>query len=317
VKTKDSVYTSEFSPMRLVLGQDILEGFLLAEHFDLEKLYGYLNTSLTTSINQDPDMWTKSPSIFTVKHQITRLKACAKMADIYKLLPGSTISTLVLDQTLNKSRWIPGEARLGDSRYPLTLAEAFACIAMFESGTCNLDPNNLSEAFAMSSGNSLYIAGSLLCDPSEQAGPSEIRRVVGNIGRAGITFLIAPPEVKHRRPDPEKWMEINHNVFDGIFEDHFQQTSLHLSFTQYEISLITEDNPRHIIDRAVKLVETLVSVYDSGTWFGEIDILDSFRKGISYVTCSAAQQYHEYHAKPTYSEALQKYPQLEATSIEN
>ena len=28
-----------------------------------------------------------------------------------------------------------------------------------------MDPNSLSEAFAISSGNSLYVAGALLCDP--------------------------------------------------------------------------------------------------------------------------------------------------------
>jgi hypothetical protein len=92
---------------------------------------------------------------------------------------------------------------------------------MFESGTCNLDPSTLSEVFAMSSGNSLYVAANLLCDPYEQPAPAEIRRVVGNIGRAGITFLISPPEVKIRQADPEKWMSINHSPFDGKLENHW------------------------------------------------------------------------------------------------
>jgi hypothetical protein len=307
VKTKLSVATPQFCPLDLVLGRDCLEGFLLSENFDLEKLYGYLSAPFSQA-----NMSTNTFS--TVKHQITGLKACAKMANIYKLLPGATISTLVLNKQLNKSKWVLGTVRVGGFGSPLTLAEAFACVAMFESGSCNLDPGTLSEAFAMSSGNSLYIAGSLLCDPYEQPGPSEIRRVVGNIGRAGITFLISPPEVKNRQPDPEKWMEINHNAFNGMFEDHFQHTSIHLSFTRYEISLITEDNPRHIIDRAVALVETLVSVYDSGTWFGEIDILDSFKQDVSLVTCPGGAHHL---TKPTYLKSLKMYPQLTATSIEN
>ena len=98
--------------------------------------------------------------------------------------------------------WSEFTRKARDNALTLTLAEAFACVAMFENGTCNLDPDTLSEAFAMSSGNSLYVAGSLFCDPH-----------------------------------------------------HFQQTSVHLSFTQYEIPLITEDNPRHITDGAVVLFE--------------------------------------------------------------
>jgi hypothetical protein len=57
-------------------------------------------------------------------------------------------------------------------------------------------------------------------------------------------------------------MAINHNVFNGKLKKCFLQTSIHLSFTEYEISLIIDDNPRHIIDPAAVLVETLVSVYD-------------------------------------------------------
>jgi hypothetical protein len=68
--------------------------------------------------------------------------------------------------------------------------------------------------------------------------------------------------VKVREADPERWMVINHNKFDGKPEDHFQNTSIHLSFTDNEISLITEPGSRHIIDRAVVLVETLISAYD-------------------------------------------------------
>ena len=49
---------------------------------------------------------------------------------------------------------------------------------MFESGTCNIDPDTLSEVFAMSSGNSLYVASALLYDPFQQPGCAEIRRVV-------------------------------------------------------------------------------------------------------------------------------------------
>ncbi|KAE8441882.1 hypothetical protein EG329_004188, partial [Mollisiaceae sp. DMI_Dod_QoI] len=130
----------------------------------------------------------------------------------------------------------------------LTLPQSFALVAMFESGTCNLDPEALSQVFALSSGNSFYVTGELLCDPYERSTTTQIQRVVGNIGRAGITFLICPPEVKFKEADPERWMLINHNVFDGKLEDHFKETSIHLSFTEYEIPLAVEAKARHNID---------------------------------------------------------------------
>ncbi|KAE8451361.1 hypothetical protein EG329_003990 [Mollisiaceae sp. DMI_Dod_QoI] len=176
----------------------------------------------------------------------------------------------------------------------------------------------------MSSGNSLYIARTLLCDPYEETSATEIHRVVGNIGRAGITFLISPPEVKIRQADPEKWMAINHHPFNGKLENHFTHTSVHLSFTDYEISLITENNSRHIIDRAAFLVETLVSLYDGGEWVAELDVLEALRSGVQRVTCEDPQ--HTESSQSTseqslteakYQAVLARYNQLRAISVEN
>jgi hypothetical protein len=196
---------------------------------------------------------------------------------------------------------------------------------MFESGTCNIDPRTLSEAFAMSSGNSLYVAGALLCDPIEETNCMEIRRVIGNIGRSGITFLISPPEVKQRDADPEKWMQINHHPFDGKQENHFKQTSVHLSFTEYEIPLIAEDNPHHIIDKSAILVETLISVYDRGTWVAEIDLLKASRSTLYRVQQPPRTSTHEPERTEnfpnghviSYDQARAEFPQLAAVSVEN
>jgi len=125
----------------------------------------------------------------------------------------------------------------------------------------------------MSSGNSLYVSAALLCDPFEKPRASELRRVIGNIGRSGITFLISPPEVKTRQPNPEKWMSINHGPFEGNSEDCFRDTSIHLSFTEYEIPVLNDDDSRHVIDRSAVLLESLTSVFEGGVWVAEIDIL--------------------------------------------
>jgi hypothetical protein len=245
--------------------------------------------------------------------QIRLLTSCTMMAEAYKLLPGATVSTLIVNQTLTEAKWLPSSYGTA----PLTREQAFAGIAMFESGTCNIDPQSLSEVFAMSSGNSLFVSGALLCDPFEVPASNEIRRVIGNVGRAGLTFLISPPEVKVREADAEKWMAINHNKFDGKPEDHFEQTSIHLSFTEYEIPLVTEGSQRHIIDRAVVLVETLISIYDGGRWVGEADILKALNGDCARATgCELASGIHVQH-KAAFAEQFPKDSGNLVTSVEN
>jgi hypothetical protein len=291
-----------------ILKPEHLQDFITAEKFDKKQLY--------TNLLEFENLF--------AREQVMSLRACAMMADIYKLLPGATISTLVVHQSLLKAKWLP-KVYLTPENQSLTLPEAFACIAMFESGRCNIDPSTLSEAFAMSSGNSLYVAGALLCDPTEETNPMEIRRVIGNIGRSGITFLISPPEVKQRDADPEKWMQINHHPFDGKQENHFKQTSVHLSFTDYVIPLISEDNPHHIIDKSVVLIETLISVYDKGTWVAEIDLLKASRSTLYRVqraSCTSTHKPERTENFPnghviSYDQAHAEFPQLAAVSVEN
>ncbi|RDL40390.1 uncharacterized protein BP5553_00369 [Venustampulla echinocandica] len=297
-----------------------LESFFSTENFNMKNLY---------------DQISNQPSC-EAREELRCLQACAMMADIYKLLPGATISTLIVGQSMRDAKWIPRPIRqvsqvsfTVQSRVilpsHLRLPQAFACVAMFESGTCNIDPSYLSEAFAMSSGNSLYVAAALLCDPYDEPQATELRRVVGNIGRSGITFLISPPELKTRGPDPEKWMSINHRAFDGNLEDHFRETSMHLSFTQYEIPLLTESNPHHIIDRSAVLLESLISVFEGGTWVAEVDVLKAVRN-CSVRTNKWGQGQRHHHSNDTtvpnplfatYSEALNTHPKLAATSVEN
>lgn len=179
----------------LVVNPQVLDIVTTKCEFDREKLDSYLFEQ------QDPNSRALDTSRQVhVQYQIQALRACAIMADLYDGMPGASISTSVLNQSLYLAKWIPQtqglEAVSLSPSTTLSLREAFSCIVMFESGTCNLDPSSLGEVFAMSSGNSLYIAEPLLCDPYEQPLPGKVRRVVGNIGRPGITFLISPPELK-------------------------------------------------------------------------------------------------------------------------
>jgi hypothetical protein len=264
---------------------------------------------------------------------VRSLRLCAVVGDTYRHLPGGTISTQVMRQAIHRAKWAPklgGEysihednnldednhSLLGDTT-ALTLPQSFALVAMFESGICNLDPEALSQVFAMSSGNSLYIAGELLCDPYERRTAGQIQRAVGNIGRAGITFLIYPPEVKFKEADPEKWMLINHNVFDGKLEDHFKESSIHLSFTEYEIPLAVEAKGRHVIDHDFVLVESILSIYDGSLWVGELDVSTAFSSN----NFELIYEYHcedsDHQKRSIYREAPGTNLQPVATSIEN
>ncbi|PQE26776.1 hypothetical protein CJF31_00003488 [Rutstroemia sp. NJR-2017a BVV2] len=302
------------------LGSDFLQGVFTSDNVDVQRLYDYLRPPSSDKY---------------IYSQINVLQSCAKMAEVYQALPGASISTLVLRQPVYLAKWVPQPVdqrnALGTSSTlelpPLTLPQSFACLAMFESGTCNLEPEALSEVFAMSSGNSLYVANALLFDPYEVPTSTKIQRRVGNVSRAGITFLISPSDVKVSESHPEKWMSINHNVFDGNLENHFSRTSVHLSFTEYEIPLVTNGDSRHTIDRDVVLVEALLSVYDGANWVAEIDILKAFQFGIFLLPsvtsengcagCVHSKDRRQQQIHMTYQEAFQDLEMVSMISIEN
>ena len=121
----------------------------------------------------------------------------------------------------------------------ISLADAFACIAMFETGEVNLDPYDLSRAavMAMSYENSIYVAERMISDPTDILPMGAIRRIIGNIPRAGLCLLVPPQQLKTPKPDFELWNMLNHVPFDGRMEDNFAGTSLYLLFSEYQLAV--------------------------------------------------------------------------------
>ncbi|KAF5231054.1 hypothetical protein FAUST_9495 [Fusarium austroamericanum] len=154
--------------------------------------------------------------------------------------------------------------------YELTRPQAFSCIAMFENRNVNIDPNNLEQVMAISTGNSIYVAMPLICDPFDSPGASEMKHIVGNIGRPGISLMIPPTMPKARRVDESQWVMINHADFDGRLDDAFQQTTLHLSFTRYQLPVKSSHGYQGV---EANFVETLVSVFDREEWVADLDVL--------------------------------------------
>jgi hypothetical protein len=146
-----------------------------------------------------------------------------------------------------------------------------ACIANFENAQTDLDPNILKDAMALSCGNSIYVSAALMCDPYECPQAYEIKHVMGNIGRPGLSLMIPPMDPRTRKPDESTWAHVDHHDFDGRFEDCYQHTSLHLNFTGYQLPVGGLSHGQTITDAF--FVESVVSVYDRAAWVADLDIL--------------------------------------------
>ena len=155
------------------------------------------------------------------------------------------------------------------------LSISFACIAMLETGEFNIHPKSLEGVMALSIGDSIYVATALISDPSASQSQCPLRRVMGNLGRSEMAFLIPPSSPRLENHDLTSWNLVNHLPFDGAFEDNFSATSLHLSFTDFEPPL--DVGVRGLRDTLVVIVESLVSVNDRGKHLGDLDILSLFR----------------------------------------
>lgn len=173
-------------------------------------------------------------------------------------------------------------------RTTLSRPEAFACITMFECGQL-LDVAHFREVFAITSNDAIFVATPLLADPQDVPIETEIKRVLGNIGRPGVSLLVPPPVPRIREMKTDGWNLLNHNSFSGEIENNFQKTSMHLSFTQYQQGLLDQTKNEHHIDSNTVLHEALVQVFDSSAWVGDLDVLSTLSSPlISRVQCNCS-----------------------------
>ena len=156
---------------------------------------------------------------------------------------------------------------------PFTRQQAFACIAHFETGNVELDPDSLDLALALSIENSIYVPAIVVSDPYEEIPNYRMKRLTGNIGRNGISILIAPQHPQVREPS-DCYNLVEHKIYDLQHvrrEDNFKATSLNLHFTEWRLPL--EDTDSRTIDQDVFFVESVISVLDRGKWVADLDIL--------------------------------------------
>jgi hypothetical protein len=76
----------------------------------------------------------------------------------------------------------------------------------------------------------------LLCNLYKYPETIEIRRIVGNIGRASISLLISPKQLRKEKQKISLWDCITHKDFNKVAEDNFRSTLAYLSFTGCKIA---------------------------------------------------------------------------------
>ncbi|KAE8383061.1 hypothetical protein BDV26DRAFT_180354 [Aspergillus bertholletiae] len=234
-----AVYANDTSLSDFEVSAENLTRFFEHRYFDAEKLEFHLK-----------HVWFARAS----PEYVRSMRALVTADQIYKLMPNATVSLSVLRKELGKQRWVPCEDnmehpyedhqddefvivkrnRSGFEVFDVARSESFSCVALFETGTMDLSPDCFTNVMAISSGNSIFASGSILCDPGEDAKPHEIQRLVASIGKSGVSMLIPPMNRKLRQAEFDTWQLIDHVAFNGSAEDHFDNTSIQLSFTRYE-----------------------------------------------------------------------------------
>ena len=212
------------------------------------------------------EMWPLS------KAHLRALKALAIATGIYSQLEGATIPLKVVEIPLDTAPWHRKHGNRDLNLQNFARSDSLACIAYFESGTLLLEPDELDEAFAIASGNSIFVTEALMSDPFETVAAYSVRRIVGNIGRTGICLLVAPVEPRIRSLGNE-YNLVEHAIYDRQRENNFKGTSLHLSFTDWTLPLEVKGAERRTIDQEAYIVESVISVMDSGKWVADLDII--------------------------------------------
>ncbi|KAM5354121.1 hypothetical protein ACJ41O_000771 [Fusarium nematophilum] len=182
---------------------------------------------------------------------------------VYEGLDGATVNLEVLNLTLSEIRWVQAQepsrkyypremppVQSADGNLAPTLADIFACVAMFDSGYFDIDPLSLRGVFALSSGDSIYVASRLLDDPATEASSRS----------KSETRLVQPDILASGQP----------LSFDMQFQDSFTGTTLHLSFTDFEMPL--DLGFRGLRDVPASLVESVITLDDKGKQLGDLDI---------------------------------------------
>lgn len=143
----------------------------------------------------------------------------------------------------------------------MSISQSFSGILFFEN-SFDIPPSQVSNVMAMSTGNSLFIAASLLCDPAKPPRGSKIRHVMGNVGKPGMALLVPPVQPRMMTLGIDKWHLIDLGWWDGVERDSFEGSTLHLWFTGKNQEVDVGYTGAQ--DQELYILESVVSLYGKG-----------------------------------------------------
>jgi hypothetical protein len=185
---------------------------------------------------------------------------------LYSELDEATISPRIVTMSFANPSW-------GEMGIVPTRSQVFSCIAMMESGV-DLKPEGMERVIGLSSGNSLFVLSRFLSDPGKHISKSAVTRLIGNIGRPGVSLLTVSDTTPSPCSRSSSDQDVRFRAFDGEWKDSFSTTSLRLSFTGGEnpIGRGTDDDTQS----QAFFVECAVSVHDGPKWVADLDVLSAF-----------------------------------------
>ncbi|KAM3075798.1 hypothetical protein ACMFMG_007925 [Clarireedia jacksonii] len=229
------------------------------------------------------------------------LSILAMASKIYESLPAATVNIQVLSQSFVESKGggnlFPMATMPSYCNYEISREAAIAMIIYLETGL-NVDISQLKDVVAISVGDSIYVLKKLVCDPFEAPLEYELHRIHGNIGKPGVVMLL-PPELglMVREIDLSRWRVFTPSKFDGQAEDCFSGTSLHLSFTKYHVPFF-QNKSRGQQDASISMLESVISIRDSGAWVADVDIMKAAKQGSIYLLAHQQSCNHAKHEAP-------------------
>ncbi|KAH7380276.1 hypothetical protein DE146DRAFT_624942 [Phaeosphaeria sp. MPI-PUGE-AT-0046c] len=282
-----------------------------------ERLKDYLCSIMRVSEPHSKQSSLRAPGISVLSsfHELhptfsKSVYALASASKIYDHLGQATISLKLIKTALHDSAWAlslfkewhPETPKITSTlnqtplltqlRPPLPgRYETFSCIAFFDSGTVDLDPTEFKHSFALCSEDTIYVPAIVLSDPFTRVAEYEMKSILGNIDRQGLSILVPPFEPRVRKPS-DSYNLVTHAAYDFQREDNFRGTSLHLSFTDWTFPLAAAGS--RMIDHDAQVVEAVISVRDRGQWVADIDILDvDFQHMVRFDSISSCNGTHD------------------------
>ncbi|KAK7990723.1 hypothetical protein PG990_015003 [Apiospora arundinis] len=205
------------------------------------------------------------------------LRVLAAVNEVYRepAAGGATISGSIIDKTFDPPVFSKtlGEDDWADASACLSINQktGIALIGYFE--TANNFIDNMKGDYniiGLSGGDSIFVRTAILNDPGAIYPEYSFTRILGNIGKSGLSIMTSPSTLMARKLDPSAW-RVDTVPFNGAPLDSFSRTSLHLSLTDWQAPLVQYQSVGQR-EADANIVEAVVSVRDAGMWVADVDI---------------------------------------------